>query len=265
MDPDSETQPFLDKSQPQEPHAPSENPSKVPRAIRYLFGLVNLVLLILVSLVIIWYYNESVPSYPQDPLGDDFPWTADVFPSLWNHCKDVPQISSEEFLARQQRLAQVLRSIGDTPFIAEPGSNTIYFANISSTQWSVSDRPFLVAFIPLATSLNIVLLAPSFALEGAKSFSVPHSATVSSVTYLEWQQNQDPYQILKDHFREVGVKWTSTIVADENIRKYIVDGIKSAGLRLRDEYPAQIAALRQQKSEAELDIMRCANEVRSFR
>lgn len=68
---------------------------------------------------------------------------------LASHCKDIVPISSDEFLDRQIKLAEVLYASGGTAYIAEPGPNTQYFANFSRSQWPLSERPFLFVIAPM--------------------------------------------------------------------------------------------------------------------
>ena len=51
-----------------------------------------------------------------------------------------------EFHQRQAALANVLHSLNASAYIVEPGANGQYFANVSSREWGLSERPLLFAF-----------------------------------------------------------------------------------------------------------------------
>ena len=200
---------------------------------------------------------ELYPGGPYDHLGA--------------HCRDIAPIQASEFIARQDALARVLKSTGNAAYIAEPGSNAFYFANISRSQWGLSERSFLVVITPntnsssLASnvvSANITILAPRFELARAKLLTIPTSSP-DALKFVDWAEDQNPFQVLKDYLKTSDIHLGSgQIVVDDGTRKLIADGLSGAGLRLKSSYPKEVASLREQKSEAELDLLRCANEVR---
>lgn len=185
------------------------------------------------------------------------------------HCRDIAPIQASEFIARQTALARVLNSTGSAAYIAEPGSNSLYFANVSRSYWSLSERPFLVVITPHTgssssssasntISANITILTPRFELARAKLLSFPASSP-DALNYVDWAEDQDPFQVLKEHLKKhIG---SGEVVVDDGTRKLIADGLSGAGLRLKFSYPKEVARLREQKSEAEIDLLRCANEV----
>jgi len=97
---------------------------------------------------------------------------------------DVRPISAQEFLARQDELAQVLKREKVDAFIAEPGGTTQYYANFSKLQWELSERPFLL----VATPKEVFYLAPLFEVSRAKMLSIPSSE--ANPRFITWAEGQ---------------------------------------------------------------------------
>lgn len=89
------------------------------------------------------------------------------FPSsqLISHCADLPPIFASEFLHRQIVLADTLRKLGASGYIAEPGASAQFYGNISQSHWSLSERPFLFIVTPSSSDTegalpNVSILTP---------------------------------------------------------------------------------------------------------
>ena len=86
------------------------------------------------------------------------------FLHLAGHCAHVTPVSSLEFLARQQALAETLYSLNASAYIAEPGPSAHYYANIST--WGLSERPLLLIISPqldgTTVKPNVSILTPYF-------------------------------------------------------------------------------------------------------
>lgn len=168
-----------------------------------------------------------------------------------------------------------MHQAGISAYIAEPGSNAMYFANISVAQWHPSERPFLIIITPSINSkhvilseqrsANVTILAPRFEIERAKKLVVPYDDDDDrSLSFIDWAEDEDPFVVLHEALSLSHLVSNDKIVLDDGMRKFVADGLAHAGFSIKDGgYPAEIARLREQKSDAELDIMRCANEVRS--
>jgi len=72
----------------------------------------------------------------------------DPYSHLANYCAHVPAITQDEFLGRQDLLAAALRDLGAAAYVAEPGANTLFYANFSQAHWRLSERPLLLAVSP---------------------------------------------------------------------------------------------------------------------
>ena len=77
---------------------------------------------------------------------------------------------------------------------------------------------------------------------------------------MEWAEDEDPYSRAISILQNQGSR---TIFVDNNIRKFIVDGLQRADPNANIySAPLEITEMRKRKSKAELEILRCAHEVR---
>ena len=184
----------------------------------------------------------------------------DPWAGLADHCKDARPISGSEFLQRQHKLAQALHELNASAYIAEPGASAQFFGNVSSSSWTLSDRPLLLMISPVVQAdrlmPKVTVLTPYFEEAHAKQLNVPGLA----VTYVSWKDDEDPYVI--------GVKSISPstslsrIYVDEMIRHFIVDGFQNVAPEAHVVLaPPEITSLRSRKTLTELALLQCANEV----
>lgn len=175
------------------------------------------------------------------------------FTHLAAHCASIPPIQASEFHARQRALANVLHELGAAAYIAEPGGNAQFFGNISSNKWHLSERPLLLVVTAETNDMNVIprisVLTPTFEATRAKL----------NITYVDWPEDANPYEITADSI--VG-KRRGTVYVDNSIRKFIADGLAAALPDNKVESaPSEIRTLRERKSPAEINTLRCANEV----
>ena len=79
------------------------------------------------------------------------------------------------------------------------------------------------------------------------------------VKFLEWAEEEDPYSKAISILPNQDLR---TIFVDNSIRKFVVDGLQRADPKAKVESaPFEINQMRERKSEAELEILRCVNEV----
>ncbi|KAG6832685.1 hypothetical protein H0H92_012257 [Tricholoma furcatifolium] len=177
---------------------------------------------------------------------------------LENHCAHTLPISSSEFLDRQAALAEKLLSLKASAYIAEPGASATFFGNISRAQWKLSERPLLLIITPSedaqGSSAQVSVLTPKFEATRAKSLIIP---SIYPIRYIEWPEDENPYKIASTLFPEAG----GTIFVDSSIRKFIADGFEVAlpGAMILSA-PEEITQLRERKSRAEIELLKCANE-----
>lgn len=196
-----------------------------------------------------WFDMISIP-------GTDAP----SFEHLASHCADVEPIGLNEHLARQQALAEVLYALNASAYVAEPGTNAQFFGNISTSKWFLSERPLLLIIAPEVNSdgkvkPRISVLTPAFEATRARTLPIPSQEDIS---FLEWAEEANPYEIAIPAF--TGSQ--GTVYVDGTIRKFIADGLSSAlPNNAVSSAPLEVRSLRERKSSAELDIIRCVNEV----
>ena len=143
--------------------------------------------------------------------------------------------------------------------LAEPGANTLYYGNFSDGDWKLSERPLLLMVAPTGSGDDVVaditVLTPKFEATRAKLLPIPAGANLS---YVSWAEEANPYEIAASAFAPA----PTTVYVDPSIRHFIVDGFKKA---LPDAKvviaPNSVRQLRERKTAAELELMKCVNEV----
>ncbi|KAI0810935.1 peptidase M24 [Irpex lacteus] len=194
------------------------------------------------------------------------PQTPD-FSSLATHCAHTKPIPPTSFIARQDRLAQTLHALGASAYIAEPGANAAYYANLSLANWYLSERPLLLLITPVedkegAVSANVSVLTPAFEATRARGLPIPSG---KEIAYPEWPEDANPYEIAVSAIPGLKASdgTTGKIFVDGAMRNFVVDGLQEAvGTHARvSSAPVEVRRLRERKTEEELDIMKCVNEV----
>ncbi|RXW24913.1 hypothetical protein EST38_g976 [Candolleomyces aberdarensis] len=181
------------------------------------------------------------------------------------HCDHVPPISKAEFDARQAALSSELHKLNALAYVAEPSANSQFFANFSSVNWKLSERPLLLIVRPSTgkseteVQPDLTILTPTFEVLRARGLPVS-SFKNSGVRYISWAEEANPYSTALSGLG-IAPDSNGTIYVDSSIRKFIVDGLQDAGPNLRiASAPLEITSLRERKSPAELEILKCANE-----
>jgi hypothetical protein len=188
------------------------------------------------------------------------------FSALATHCEHVKPIDNAAFIERQDRLAQTLHLLGAAAYIAEPGANAAYYANLSSSSWHLSERPLLLIITPAEDNGtvfgNVTILTPAFEAGRAKLLPIPSD---SEIAFPEWPEDANPYKVAISAVSQLrGLNGAqSKIYVDGSMRNFVVDGLQeTAGESARiSSAPVEIRRLRERKTEEELDIMKCVNEV----
>jgi len=189
--------------------------------------------------------------------------TTPNFSHLAEHCEYTSPIGSSEFYQRQKAVARILHSLNASAYIAEPGANAQFFGNISGNQWDLSERPLLFIVSPQVINdeveAKITVLTPSFEASRAKLLPIPSTSTV---TFAEWPEEINPYDVVMSALPPVPEGQRGIIFVDSNIRHFIVDGLDEAANNTKVfSAPMEIRQLRERKSAAEIELMKCANEV----
>ncbi|KAH7909718.1 peptidase M24, structural domain-containing protein [Hygrophoropsis aurantiaca] len=181
------------------------------------------------------------------------------FTDLGTHCAAAQAISPSEFVTRQNNLARVLHEQKAEAYIAEPGANALFFGNISSEAWHLSERPLLLMVSPVLqgneVSAKVTVLTPVFEETRARLLVIPGV----DVTYAAWPEDKDPYAVA---LRALPNFQGGIIYVDGMIRNFIVDGLQKAAPNVKAvSAPAEVRQLRERKSPAEIEILKCVNEV----
>lgn len=186
------------------------------------------------------------------------------FSHLAEHCAQISPIPTSSYLERQRALAQTLHELNASAYIAEPGASAAYFANLSSSQWHLSERPLLLIISPEVDSheqvhAKVSILTPTFEATRAKLLSIPSE---SDLTYPSWPEDVNPFEVAVSAVAQLG---EGTIYVDGMMRSFILDGLQKATTSARVlTAPVEVRRLRERKSAEELEIMKCANEVCIF-
>lgn len=151
-----------------------------------------------------------------------------------------------------------LSKLGVSAYVAEPGPNALYYANLSQRSWYTSERPLLLAIKPEFNPENnkidakLFILTPKFEAARAKLLSIP---SLRDVTFIEWAEAEDPFAVLARH-----IDLSKGVVGDEMMRYFVVSGMAKQISKVVP-FPPELRQIREQKSAAELRILSCANEV----
>jgi Xaa-Pro aminopeptidase len=180
----------------------------------------------------------------------------------------VHPITTEEFVARRQRLAQALISDGADAFAVEPGYTFSYYANITQQQWEVwepEERPFLMMIQPDGSEkAKTTFLVPSFEAERARLLGMPF-ADDEDITWVTYEEHWDPYATLasskalsplqSEGSEDAAIK----IIIDEEMRDFIARGLATQSSFDVAGLGGDVERVRQIKAPAEVDILRAVN------
>lgn len=91
---------------------------------------------------------------------------------------------------------------------------------------------------------------------------LPLPNDAGEIKYVEWAEDEDPYSKAISILPNQGLR---TIFVDNTIRKFIVDGLQRVDPDANVySAPLEITHMRERKSKAELEILRCVHEVWCF-
>ncbi|KAF7338686.1 Peptidase-M24 domain-containing protein [Mycena venus] len=178
-------------------------------------------------------------------------------PAIPKHCENLGPISAAEFQARQNSLAKTLVELNASAYIAEPGASSLFYGNISQSNWKLSERPLLLIITPQQLEdkieAKVFILTPVFEAPRAKMLPI----SSKNVTFIEWAEESNPYE----YALSVLFETPGSVFVDGQMRNFIVDGLQEAHPRgTVSTAPYQIKRLRERKSPAEIELMKCVNE-----
>ncbi|KAJ7684666.1 Creatinase/aminopeptidase [Mycena polygramma] len=178
-------------------------------------------------------------------------------PVVHKHCEHLSPIAATEFKARQNSLAKTLAQLNASAYIAEPSANSLFFGNISKSNWGLSERPLLLIVTPEHNGdeieAKITVLTPAFEAPRAKMLPIASE----DVTFIEWAEESNPYEHVMSSLSEA----PGPVFVDGSIRNFIVDGLRDAHPSAAvSSAPYEIRRLRERKSPAEIELLKCVNE-----
>jgi len=171
-------------------------------------------------------------------------------------------ITTDELIARRDRLAAALVDSRVDAFAVEPGYTFQYYGNISQHDWEPwepEERPFLMIVQPVVDratgdiTARTSFLSPHFEEGRVRMLGIPAPDELEIVT---WEEHWSPYDtLLRETFgNKPGVK----IMVDEEMRDYIVRGLSASGFQTVG-LSTNVEAVRQTKSAAEIELLRAVN------
>ncbi|KAG8984572.1 hypothetical protein FRB93_006417 [Tulasnella sp. JGI-2019a] len=239
-----------------------------PKVLKWIFSTLSKVVFTALGVTVALLYLNKPPTLLSSPSSPRR-YSTHHFRS---HCANIPAITTSEFHLRQTKLSEALSSNHLSAFISEPGPSAQYFANISSSSWYKSERPLLLVVLSQPTETDresdplsppkMLLLTPKFEASRAKQLAIPATAA-QKLEFVEWAEDEDPYQVLYDKIFSLDTRnhRNRKIVIDDQTRLFVAQGLSRAGFQFGQEVPEDVARLRERKSDAELNILRCINEV----
>ncbi len=87
-----------------------------------------------------------------------------------SHCSHLGPLPASEFHARLSALGEAPTTLNASAYIAEPGASALYYANVSSSHWHLSERPLLLI---VDASARVTVLMPKFEGTRARLLSIP--------------------------------------------------------------------------------------------
>jgi Xaa-Pro dipeptidase len=169
--------------------------------------------------------------------------------SLRDITKSAVPISVDERKARVAKAQQLMRQQGVSAILLEPGSAMLYFTGI---RWWRSERLTSVV-IPAEGELAVV--TPYF-----EEPSVRESMTFGD-DVRPWHEHENPFERVAGILKDRGLTG-GKIGLEKTVRYFVVEGLKGAAsnFEIVDATPVTLGC-RMYKTEAELALMRTANEV----
>lgn len=175
----------------------------------------------------------------------------ELFQHLGDERGSVAPIGPEQRAARRARLARLLADHGHGAYLVEPGATLRYLTGI---EWYPSERLFAGLFTADGKLLWIV---PGFEVERARTMLEAPGGPGGEI--VPWQEHEHPYAPLAAALEAAGVE---TVAVEEDVRQRFVHGLARAfGEEKVLSDPRVLVALRGCKEEAEIAIMRRANEL----
>ena len=160
-----------------------------------------------------------------------------------------PPISEAEREQRREKARTLMKQLGFSAMLIEPGANMEYFAGMT---WQRSER--LYAFLLPASGARAVVIAPAFERQRAED------QVNGRYDIRVWQEDQNPESLVADTMQDLGLA-TGRLALDPSARSFVLTELAMArpGMQLGTA-ALIINQCRGTKSKHEVDIMRFANQ-----
>ena len=190
--------------------------------------------------------KKASPGEAQDSQLDFAPELA----SLRSRRADAPApITETERVQRREKAQRLIKELGYSAMLIEPGANMMYFTGI---EWARSERLF--ALILPQTGKGIVI-APAFE-QGRAADQVNGRFEIRV-----WQEDESPEALVASILKEWGVA-TGKLGVDGSARTFVFNEMAHAAPAIQMATAEAITnACRGTKSAHEIEIMRFANQM----
>lgn len=163
-------------------------------------------------------------------------------------------ITVEERTARQEKAKQLMRANHLDALLLTEGTSLRYFTGVD---WWGGERLFAVVLTAKGRALCV---CPAFE-EGRARELLANSPAGKSADVRTWQENQNPYQLLAEGLKDLGMS-SGTLGMEETVRFVFSSEIAKAAPQLKIMGGTAVTAgCRMIKSEHELELMSLANKV----
>src|SRR5438874_9206660 len=163
---------------------------------------------------------------------------------------DAPApISEEERIQRREKAQRLMKQLGFSAMLIEPGANMIYFTGI---EWGRSERLF--AFL-LPLSGKPIVISPAFEQQRAED------QVKGRFGIRVWQEDQNPEVLVADTLNDLGLA-TGRLAIDSSARVFVFTELAQARPGMQFGSAAIVTnRCRGVKSAHEIEIMRYANQI----
>lgn len=185
-----------------------------------------------------------------EPAFEEQPTSAPELVSLQSRVQDAPApISEAERAQRREKAQRLMKELGYSAMLIEPGANMVYFSGI---EWGRSERLF--AFI-LPQSGKAVVVSPAFEEQRAAN------QVEGKFEIRVWQEDQSPAALVAGILKDWGMA-TGKLAIDPSARTFVSNDLALAAPAIQTATAAPITnGCRGIKTAHEIEIMRFANRL----
>jgi Xaa-Pro dipeptidase len=192
----------------------------------------------------------AAPFFRFDPVETEAVGITQLTPVLRSMHRPNPPapIAESEREQRREKARRLMKQLGYSAMLIEPGANMTYFAGID---WGRSERLF--AFVLPVTGRPVVI-SPAFEQQRAED------QVAGRFDVRVWQEEQNPEALVADTLRDLGLA-TGRLAVDPSARTFVFTEL--ALVRPATQFGTAAVIINQcrgVKSAHEIDIMRFANQ-----